>query len=861
MMGAVSQQRIFLIDAFGFIFRAYHARARSGVPPMRTTTGLSTEAVYIFNNMVRKLSKQHNPPYIAAVFESGEPTHRVQEFPEYKANRAEAPPDLAEQIPYVRRVLEAMNIPVLEYPGFEADDVIGTLARRAEQAGLEVVIVSSDKDMMQLVTGRVSMLNPAKDDGWYDPEKVKAFLGVRPDQVAGLLALKGDAIDNIPGAPGIGDKGARDLMERFGSLDAVLERAAEVERKAYRESLQNNVERIRMSQRLATISTDVPVEFSLDAVKARPVDEGQLKALYKELEFHSLLKELGPSDDLRVRDYAVLAGPEELRAWLAAVPESAPVAVAISKSAEGEFALDTIGLAWKPGEARAVTAEDLAHLKPWLEDGRAAKIACDVKSALLALDRMGIEGRGFQHDVMLYAFLLDADPSGCALDELARRRLDLKLGPAPEQHADIALELWSQLAPAVEARGMMELYSTIELPLARVLARMERAGVRIDGDELKRLSGMMEVEIARLTAQIHSLAGKPFNIASPQQLGRVLFEDLQLPAPARHGKGKAVSTAADVLEELAADHEIVRKVLEYRQLSKLKGTYVDALPALIDPRTGRLHTSFNQTGAATGRLSSSNPNLQNIPIRTALGREIRAAFIPRPGWELLVADYSQIELRLLAHFSGDELLMEAFRNGEDIHTRTASEVLGVPPLLVTPEARRDAKAVNFGIVYGISGFGLAAQLGISRAEAEKYIRNYFERYAGVRRFIDETIAEVRRTGVTRTLFGRERPIPEIDSRNPNLRGFAERTAVNSPLQGTAADLIKLAMVRIDAAIEAGGFRAVMLLQVHDELVFECPPEETAALAGLVKREMEGVGDLKVSLIVDLGTGANWRDAK
>ena len=684
---------------------------------------------------------------------------------------------------------------------------------------------------------------------------------MRPDQVAGLLALKGDAIDNIPGAPGIGDKGARDLMERFGSLDAVLERAAEVERKAYRESLQNNVERIRMSQRLATISIDVPVEFSLDAVKARPVDDGQLKALYKELEFHSLLKELGPRDDLRVRDYAVLAGPEELRAWLAAVPESAPVAVAISKSAEGEFALDTIGLAWKPGEARAVTAEDLAHLKPWLEDGRAAKIACDVKSALLALDRMGIEGRGFQHDVMLYAFLLDADPSGCALDELARRRLDLKLGPAPEQHADIALELWSQLAPAVEARGMMELYSTIELPLARVLARMERAGVRIDGNELKRLSGMMEVEIARLTSEIHGLAGKPFNIASPQQLGRVLFEDLQLPAPARHGKGKAVSTAADVLEELAADHEIVRKVLEYRQLSKLKGTYVDALPALIDPRTGRLHTSFNQTGAATGRLSSSNPNLQNIPIRTALGREIRAAFIPRPGWELLVADYSQIELRLLAHFSGDELLMEAFRNGEDIHTRTASEVLGVPPLLVTPEARRDAKAVNFGIVYGISGFGLAAQLGISRAEAEKYIRNYFERYAGVRRFIDETIAEVRRTGVTRTLFGRERPIPEIDSRNPNLRGFAERTAVNSPLQGTAADLIKLAMVRIDAAIEAGCFRAVMLLQVHDELVFECPPEETAAMAGLVKREMEGVGDLKVPLIVDLGTGANWRDAK
>jgi DNA polymerase-1 len=417
------------------------------------------------------------------------------------------------------------------------------------------------------------------------------------------------------------------------------------------------------------------------------------------------------------------------------------------------------------GEARAVTAEYLPHLKGWLEDAGAAKVACDVKSALLALGRLGIDARGFEHDVMLYAFLLDADPSGCSLEEQARRRLDVQLGPSPEQHADITLELWKQLAPAVEARGMGKLYAEIELPLAPVLARMERTGVRIDTHELRRLSELMEGQIARLTAQIHGMAGRTFNIGSPQQLGEVLFDDLKLPAPVKYGKGKTRSTAADVLEELAADHEIVRQVLEYRQLTKLKGTYVDALPALIDPRTGRLHTSFNQTGAATGRLSSSNPNLQNIPIRTELGREIRAAFVPREGWKLLVADYSQIELRLLAHMSGDALLVEAFRDGEDIHTRTASEVLGVPPLMVTPEARRDAKAVNFGIVYGISAFGLAAQLGISRGEAEKYIKNYFARYAGVRRFIDATIAEVRQTGVTRTLFGRERPIPEINSRN------------------------------------------------------------------------------------------------
>jgi DNA polymerase-1 len=408
---------------------------------------------------------------------------------------------------------------------------------------------------------------------------------------------------------------------------------------------------------------------------------------------------------------------------------------------------------------------------------------------------------------------------------------------------------------------LRKLYEEIELPLTRVLGRMERTGIRIDGGELKRLSVLMEGQIGGLTTEIHFLAGKPFNISSPQQLGKVLFEDLNLRAPVKYGKGKTISTAADVLDELAGEHEIVRKVLEYRQLTKLKGTYVDSLPALIDPATGRLHTSFNQAGAATGRLSSSNPNLQNIPIRTALGREIRAAFVPRDGWKLLVADYSQIELRLLAHMSGDELLVQAFRDGEDIHTRTAAEVMGVPPLMVTPEARRDAKAVNFGIVYGISAFGLAAQLGIGRGEAEKYIKNYFARYVGVKRFIDDTIAEVRQTGVTKTLFGRERPIPEINGRNPNARGFAERTAVNSPLQGTAADLIKLAMVRIDAALSAGGFQTAMLLQVHDELVFECPPGELDEVSRMVKKEMEGACELKVPLLVDIGAGDNWRDAK
>jgi DNA polymerase-1 len=460
---------------------------------------------------------------------------------------------------------------------------------------------------------------------------------------------------------------------------------------------------------------------------------------------------------------------------------------------------------------------------------------------------------------MIYGFLLDAEPGGCSLESQAQRRMDLKVGAAPEQQADLTLEIWQQVCPAIDERGLRKLYDEIELPLTHVLARMERTGVRIDGGELKRLSVMMETEITRLAGEIHAMAGHPFNISSPQQLATVLFDELKLKAPQTRTFGKARSTAADVLETLAVDHEIVAKVLEYRQLTKLKGTYVDALPALLDPGTRRLHTSFNQAGAATGRLSSSNPNLQNIPIRTELGREIRAAFVPEPGWKLLVADYSQIELRLLAHMSGDELLVDAFRSGEDIHTRTASEVLGVPPMMITPDARRSAKAVNFGIVYGISGFGLAQQLGIPRAEAEKYIKNYFARYTGVKRFIEETIAEVRQTGVTKTLFDRERPIPDINSRNPNSRGFAERTAVNSPLQGTAADLIKLAMVRIDRQL--AGMQSRMLLQVHDELVFECPPGEVDALSALVKREMESVYKLKVPLVADIGVGDNWRDAK
>ena len=634
-----------------------------------------------------------------------------------------------------------------------------------------------------------------------------------------------------------------------------------MERRSYRESLQNHREQILLSKKLATIDTTVPIQWSLEQTAAREPDVSALKRIYRELEFFSLLRELGPAGEEPKTGCATVSTGEELAAWLASIPADAPVAVAVAGPRDGEISFAAmVGLAWRKGEARAVPPDFLDLLRAFFEDAARPKIVHDLKSALLEFWRMGVEPKGFRDDVMLYAFLLSADPSGCSAEALCERLLGRKLLATAEARAECALEIAGQLRPLAAAR-VRELYETIELPLAPVLARMERTGIRIAPSVLRGLSARMEGEIQRLAGEIHTLAGRPFNINSPQQLGKVLFEDLRIPAPARYGKGRTVSTAADVLEALAPAHEIAAKVLEYRQLVKLKGTYVDALPALINERTGRLHTTFNQAGAATGRLSSSNPNLQNIPIRTELGREIRAAFIPEEGWTLVAADYSQIELRLLAHMSRDALLVEAFRNGEDIHSRTAAEVFGVPPQMVTPELRRNAKAVNFGIVYGQTPFGLAAQLGIDRKDAERYIKSYFERYAGVKRFIDATIAEVRETGAAKTLFGRERPIPDINSRNPGARGFAERTAVNTPLQGTAADLIKLAMVRIDAALTRLGMQSRMLLQVHDELVFEAPPGEVAALAGLAKETMENVCRLEVPLVAGVGTGSNWRDAK
>ncbi len=803
---------------------------------MRTASGIQTEAVYIFHNMVRRVKNEFSPEYLAAVFESEGPTFRDEAFASYKANRTETPPDLLSQIPWIRKILEAMRIPILEYPKFEADDVIGTLAKRAVDQGVDVVVVSSDKDMLQLVNDHVKMLNPMKDDMWYDAKATEEFMGVRPNQVADLLALKGDTIDNIPGAPGIGDKGATMLIQRFGSVENAIERASEVEKRTYRESLQNNREQILLSKQLATIHCDVPIDFTLESVAVQQPDNASLRELYKTLEFSSLLREIGPSALAAADcDYQTLA-PKDFENWIKGL--KGPVAVAAGES--------VLGFCAAPGVARTVAMATIPEK---------ATIAHDIKSLVR---RFG-ETPSLVHDVSLYGFLISADPGRCDLPSLAERYLDRATDTDAAGQADAIFSLFQKLRPEIETAGLTELYESIDLPLVRVLARMEDCGVRIDPDQLRKLSGEMEKEIDQLTSDICRLAGKTFNINSPQQLGKVLFEDMNLPPPVKYGKGKVFSTAADVLEALAEEHEIARKVLDYRQLAKLKGTYVDALPALIDQKTQRLHTTFNQSGAATGRLSSSNPNLQNIPIRTELGREIRAAFVPRPGWKLIVADYSQIELRLLAHLSKDPVLVNAFRNGEDIHTRTAAEVFGIAPLMIGPDERRKAKAVNFGIVYGQTPFGLATSLGIERKEAEIYIRAYFERYSGVRRWLDQTIAEVRSSGVSVNMFGRRRPIPDMQSRNPNARNFAERTAVNTPLQGSAADLIKLAMIRIDEKLR--GMQARMVLQVHDELIFEAPPDEVEAVRTMAKSEMESVRKLEVPLLVEVGVGSNWRDAK
>ncbi|HEV2578691.1 MAG TPA: DNA polymerase I [Acidobacteriaceae bacterium] len=994
---------VYLLDTMAFIFRAYHAMQRSR--PMSTRTGIPTAATYVFVNMLNKLRKDFNPEYLAAVYDVGAPLHRNEladqlkdvkkfniktqqfeatEYAGYKANRTETPPDLIQQQPYIRRALEAFRIPILYYEGFEADDVIGTLSCQLSALGHHVYVVSSDKDMMQLVNENVSILNPTKDNLVLDPAGVEQTLGIPPRQVIDVMALRGDSIDNIPGAPGIGDKGSVELIQQFGTVEAAMDAAVNtpdaIKRKTYRESLANNRDNILLSKELVTIHTAVPIQADLHGMRTQPVDAAAARALFTELEFTTLLKELAPAADSTPATFTLNADANELAQLLAEARKENHLALALAATAQAiseESAAEpadpnanpdietepepeapqTLSL-FGPGTSETTTETnstlyplpstlsqpdpacrlglavtsthaievslDTPGLREALADPTLPKQVHDLKAVLRALEPHNVTLAGPITDVMLESYLLNPTHGSHTLADIAARTTSRALVHQPtkdhpndpkrlpeaasaivrlatvlsEQLAESAPithnipkdqpELGGAVTPEMlfadeekparraakkskakstptesqlnEHSTLTDVYTHIDLPLVPVLLRMEQVGVRVNLDLLREQSTRLGVQIDDLAERIYTASGHRFNVASPKQLGDVLFNKMNLPKPLKYGKGKVVSTAQDVLEDLAPDFPIVRDVLEHRQLSKLKGTYLDALPSLAD-KDQRIHTTFNQVGTATGRLSSTNPNLQNIPIRTAVGREIRAAFIAAPGNLLMSADYSQIELRLMAHFSQDPLLLDAYRTGKDIHTLTAAEVFEVDPATMSKETRARAKAVNFGIVYGISPFGLAAQLNIDQRTAREYIDKYFDRYKGVATFIERTLDQVRSTQSVRTAFGRVRPIPDIHSRNPNQRGFAERTAVNTPLQGTAADLIKLAMIRIDAEIARRNLRSRMTLQVHDELLFDVAPEEADEMTELVRTQMESAGEFSVPIVAEIGLGQNWRDIK
>jgi DNA polymerase-1 len=878
------RKRLFLVDAMGYIFRAFYAPMPQR---LRNAQGVPTNVPYLFANMVRKLVKDWKPDYLGVVFDMAAPTFRDRLFADYKAQRPPMPEDLAVQLPFVRRYCQAMRLPILEYPGYEADDVIGALAFQASKKDLEILIVTSDKDLLQLVGGPVRVLNPSKGDLLIDEKKVEEIMGVPPAKVPDVIALMGDSIDNIPGArdpndkpakgerrkAGIGEVGARQLIQEFGSAEEALKHASEVKRANYREALEKHAEFVKLSKLLATIPTDAPVPLSLENLQMAEPDHDALRELYTELGFTSLLREFAPLTDTKNTDYAALDSPATVKKFLESIPRGHEAAAWLSLDsqdpAEEGFGTQVLGVEFSTRAGMARTAANdvenktLATMKDWLSDAQRPKTVHDPKLFHLLAAPDSPDGAktlaGIRHATMLYSYLLRPTTANHAFAEVVLRHLNRTLSGAPGERADFLLRLAPVLREEVEKQGLAELYEKIDLPLAPVLARMEAAGILVDQGELQKISARMQEEIGALEKSIYSLAGFEFNINSPQQLAEVLFDKLNLQPP-RRIRAKARSTAAEVLDELALVHDLPKKVLEYREFAKLKSTYADALPRLIHPATGRLHTRLSQTGTATGRLSSSNPNLQNIPVRTELGREIRAAFVASPGCQLLSADYSQIELRILAHLSEDPVLVEAFRRGEDIHSRTAQEVFGIAPFAQTPEHRRAAKVINFGVIYGLSAFGLAQQLGIDTKEASKFITAYFERYSGVKKYLDGQIAEVRKTGFSRSLFGRIRPIPEINSPQPNMRDFSERTAMNTPMQGTAADLIKLAMIELDRRL-AKNFKSKMILQVHDELLFDAPEKEIPRLTQLVKEVMEGVHKLRVPLLVGTKAGPNWRDMK
>ncbi len=824
------QHPLFLIiDGMSQAYRAYFA-----IRGLATTHGLPTNAVYGFAIMLKRVLEKFPPDYICVALDSPEPTARHAQYNLYKATRKKMPPDLAQQMPYLRKFCQAMRIPVLEIRGHEADDIIATVALRAAEMGLHPVVVTLDKDLYQLV-GPVLILNTSKEDLIVDREKVQELFGVTPEQIPDLLGLWGDTSDNVPGAPGIGEKTARDLIQKYGSIEALLDRTAEVQNAKQRASLADNRQQILMSKQLVTVDTTLPIEVQWEDFKVQPPDRAVLMPLLKELEFTGLIKEYLP-------------------------PEVGPAIDTVESDTlppiTGHVVFDIRGdrLSLWAGESSVWSVPLDERVSSILSNPAVHKTTYDLKEAMLKLRRCGLEVMPPYDDPILMAYLLFPNRGKYELQDVVFDLMGQTIGPDEERTPWID-RLQKELAPQVE-RETAKPYREIELPLSPVLVEMELAGIRIDVSVLDRMSLEMGTQLDELTRRICEIAACDFNINSPRQLGEILFDKLNLPRPRKLRKSGQYSTAVEILEELAEQHELPRLVLEYRQLAKFKSTYIDVIPKLIDPKTGRLHTSFHQAAASTGRLSSSNPNLQNIPVRADLGRKIRGAFIPEDGWWFVSADYSQVELRILAHLSGDERLAEAFSAGEDIHRRTAAAVLGLPIDAVTAAQRGRAKAVNFGIVYGQTPFGLAQQLGISPDEAADFISKYFEQYQGVQRYIENCLSEARDTGVTRTLFGRIRQHPEINSRNGMRRSMAERTAINSPIQGTAADIIKIAMIRISEELRRRKSRTRMVLQVHDELIFEVPEDELS-IRETIRDLMQNVVQLNVPLTVDVKQGNTW----
>jgi DNA polymerase-1 len=882
-------EKLFLIDAMSLVFRAFYAPMQMA---MVSPSGIPTKAVYIFIRTLRKLLKDHRPGYVAVAFDLAAPTFRDRLFEEYKANRPAAPDDLIVQLPYVRRFCQALGIPLVEKEGFEADDVIGTLATEGARQGLDIFIVSGDEDLFQLVNDRVRVLKPARgandSETLCDAAKVKEILGVEPSQVVDWLALTGDPSDNIPGArplpgqepalsPGekkrsyIGPKGATDLIRRFGSLDKALNSYGQVEKQSYRDALRDFRQEALLSRELATIRTDVPLEKDIESLRLGQPNPEEVAALCQELGFTSMLREFLEQAPAASAALAAeeLHTPQGIVNWLAAGDAQPTIAIGFGVEGDEGFAGKLTGLGLADGSRVAVVpliesanaAGLLAALRPVLSNESRAKAVYNSKLLRLLLAKEGVEIDGITDDPMLYSYLLEPLATSHSLEAVVLRRLGRRITFSPAESALCTRELTTLLEPEVVREDLKRLYTEIELPLAAVLAEVEAAGIRLDPEILARMSAEFDKELTDLTREVYDLAGQAFDIDSPKQLGEILFDKLKLPGGKRLKKSGQWSTDASVLESLAERHDLPRKIIEYRTRAKLKSTYVDALPRYIHPATGRLHTSFNQTVARTGRLSSSNPNLQNIPIGDEFGLRIRSAFVAEPGRKLISADYSQIELRVLAHLSEDRLLIEAFSRDEDIHSRTALEIFGIPPGLQTHEHRRMAKAINYGVIYGLSSFGLAARTSTSKTEAQRYIDAYFDRYKKVKEYLDGLVEEARRTGRVRTLFGRLRPIPEINSKDVPARNRAEREAMNTPLQGTAADLMKLAMVKVQARLKREKLRTRMILTVHDELVFEAPENELDTAREVVKAEMESAFAMKVPLRVDVGVGMNWKEAK